>query len=69
MRLQKQVQQCATCNYWGGRRETELGGTICAVDLNEKGKCQMPASGFKGFDMNAHGGVGCQDWAAWFLLK
>ena len=61
-------KNCATCNYWTGKRECDRYGMRVTVgSAMEKGKCGIPRGGAKGQIKQAN--TQCRDWQKWSLLK
>lgn len=52
-------QVCASCRFWGGRREIDFTGSFYEP-LEDEGKCLNPHGGFRGVLMSQ--GASCSDW-------
>lgn len=52
--IDKSLSVCATCTYWGGRRQFDGIGLIYYDVMNSYGKCMNVGwKGFSGSEMNA----------------
>ena len=61
-------EQCATCVYWAGSRDTDRFGDYVNVDsAMAKGKCMCRGSGWANKEMQAS--FSCQSYQKWPALK
>jgi len=52
-------QVCASCRYWSGRRDMDFTASFFDAK-DEQGRCNGPASGFRGADM--WDSSSCNEW-------
>lgn len=61
-------EYCATCSYWGGKRQPDSPKTRVIVDSSSaKGKCLLQSGPNKGQDMSME--KKCGKWEKWKALK
>lgn len=52
------MKVCASCRYWGGKRDVSFGQWI--ETFEDKGECMRPYGGFYGVEI--FDGGSCPDW-------
>lgn len=63
------TENCATCEYWAGKREIKQHGGYVVVDNPmTKAECNAPKTGPKGYDHQANH-EGCRQHCKWSALK
>lgn len=65
---EKITQNCATCKFWGGRREIDMSGLRVTVDSeSSEGKCLNQSGPKNRQELPANGS--CYEWTAWEALQ
>ncbi len=65
----REWKNCATCNYWGGARDSgTLRERVTVDSANQKGKCLCRGSGWTNRELAAST-PGCRGFEKWSVLK
>ena len=68
MKYNARAEKCATCDYWGGDRDTTDTGYYVVADPNDQGSCNVEGSSSRRLD-NKSAQWSCPNWSKWGALR